>query len=258
MLPKVTIVMAVHNGSNYISHSIRSILNQNYRKWELLIVNDNSLDNTLEIIKKFKSRRIKVINLKKKSGPYKSLSIGFKKAKRKYIAILDSDDIAHPNRIRNQVKVLDLEKKIALVTSWYQKIDSNNKIIKKIKIPLDKNFFSEQFPCRNLICNSSVMFRRNILNKINYFNKNFIYSNDYNFFLKVFIKYRIKIINKFYTSYRIHNNQMSQSRKLKRIIYNENLKHLKWSRNQGLITKKNIILYIKIYFINYFKLLINY
>ena len=78
------------------------------------------------------------------------------------------------------------------------------------------------------------------------------------FFLKVFIKYRIKIINKFYTSYRIHNNQMSQSRKLKRIIYNENLKHLKWSKNHGLINKKNIILYIKIYFINYFKLLINY
>ena len=126
MFSKVTVVMAVYNGSYYIDHSIRSILNQNYRKWELLIVNDNSLDNTLEIIKKFKSRKIKVINLKKKSGPYKSLSIGFKKAKGKYIAILDSDDIAHPNRIRNQVEVLDTEENISLVTSWYQKIDSNN------------------------------------------------------------------------------------------------------------------------------------
>lgn len=258
MFSKVTIVMAVYNGSNYIVQSIRSVINQNYRKWELIIVNDNSTDNTLEIINKFKSTKIKVINLKKKSGPYKALSIGFNKARGKYIAILDSDDIAHPDRIRSQVKVLDIEENIALVSSWYQKIDSNNKIIKKVKIPLEKNFFLENFPCNNLLCNSSVMFKKNILKKINYYNKNFIYSNDYNFFLKVFTKYKIKIINKFYTSYRIHNNQMSQEKKLKRMIYNENLKHLKWSKNHGLINKNNIILYFKNYFINYFKLLINY
>jgi glycosyltransferase involved in cell wall biosynthesis len=256
--PLVSVVMAVFNGEKFILESINSIIKQTYKNWELIIVNDHSQDSTNQILNKYKSKKIKIINLKKNIGAYKAITIGLTNAKGKYIAILDSDDIAHPYRIINQVKVLDTEENVALVTSWYKKIDSNNRIIKKIKIPLKKNYFSNRFPCINLICNSSVMFRKNILNKIKYYNKNFIYSYDYNFFLKVFIKYKIKIINKFYTSYRVHNNQMSQSRKLKRIIYNENLKHLKWAKNHGLINKKNIILYFKNYLINYFKLLINY
>jgi glycosyltransferase involved in cell wall biosynthesis len=259
MKPKVTVVIAVYNGSSYVLQAIRSILNQSYKQFEIIIVNDNSTDNTKKIIKNIKSSKIKLINLNKNLGPYKCLDIGFKKARGKYIAILDSDDLAHRNRLSAQTKILDNETGTALVASWYTKIDQKNKIIEKVKMPpSDKGLFDISFPCNNLICNSSVMFRKRILKKIKYFDNNFFYSNDYNFFLRVFVKYKIKVIKKFYVFYRVHDNQMSQSKKLIKIICKENLKNLEWSKNHNLINRNNIFFYYKAYVKNYFKLLLNY
>lgn len=258
MKPKVSVVIAVYNGADYISQSIRSILKQSYQKFEIIIVNDNSTDNTKKIIQNIKSSKIKLINLDKNLGPYSCLNIGFKKAKGKYIAILDSDDLAHRNRLGAQSKILDNDFDTALVATWYMKIDKNNKILEKIKSPpADKNLFQNCFPCNNLICNSSVMFRKMLLQEFEYHNNDFFYSNDYNFFLRIFAKYKIQTIKKFYTFYRVHNNQMSQSSKLKKIIFKENLINLNWSKKLNLINNKNIFLYYKVYFKNYLKLLLS-
>jgi glycosyltransferase involved in cell wall biosynthesis len=256
--PKVSVLMAVHNGQEFIYKSIKSILNQKYKNFEIIIINDYSTDLTKEIIEKIKSKKIKIINLKKNLGPYKAIDIGLKKISGKYISILDSDDIIHPNKFKSQVEVLENDQKIGLVATWYKVIDKNNKIIKIFKINSSKNFFNFVFPCQNLICNSSVMFRKNVLKKIKFYNKNFFYSNDYNFYLKIFVHYKIRIIEKFYTYYRFHLNQRTHDKKLKSIIYKENLMNLDWAKRNSLINSSNIFLYYKNYLKNYLKLILNY
>lgn len=256
--PKVSVVMAVHNGQEFIYQSIKSILNQKYKNFEIIIINDHSTDFTKEVIKKIRSKKIKIVNLKKNLGPYKAITIGFKKVTGKYISILDSDDVIHPNKLKSQVKELESDQKVGLVATWYKVIDKNNKIIKTFKINPNKDFFNLVFPCQNLICNSSVMFRRDVLKKIKFYNKSFYYSNDYHFYLKIFVIYKIKIIKRFYTYYRFHLNQRTHDKKLRSIIYKENLMNLDWAKRNGLINKSNMFLYYKNYFKNNLKLILNY
>jgi glycosyltransferase involved in cell wall biosynthesis len=254
--PKVSVVMAVYNSEKYINMSINSIVNQTYKNWEFIIINDHSNDATEDILNNYKSRKIKVLNLKKNIGSYRCLDLGFKLCAGKYIAILDSDDISHKNRLKAQVAELEKDENTGLVATWYKVINENNKIINFVKMP-ENNKFNIIFPCQNLICNSSTMFRRKIFKELKFYNKNIFYSYDYKFYLEIFKKYKIKIIKNFYTSYRIHSRQRTKSKELKKIICRESIIHLKWSKNNFLINRFNFFLFYKMYLKNFIKLLIS-
>ena len=99
------------------------------------------------------------------------------------------------------------------------------------------------------------MFRRKIIKELKFYNKNIFYSYDYNFYLKIFKKYKVKVIKNFYTLYRTHSKQRTKSKELKRIIYSENIIHLKWAKKNFLINRSNIFLFYTTYLKNFIKLL---
>ena len=250
--PKVTIIITCYNSEKYLKFSINSILRQKFKYWELIVVNDCSTDASLKILNTYKSKKIKIINLKKNVGPYKATELALRKSKGKYIAFLDSDDISHKDRIFSQFLELEKNKNINLVVTQYKIIDQNNKIIGYSKT-LSQSEFDRKLPCENLCCNSSAMFRKKVLKKIKFFNKKYFYSCDYNFYLKIFSLSSIKIINKYYIYYRIHPN--SRTNTLKKIdIIKEELNHLNFSKKKNLINKSNFFLYYKNLFRCYLKL----
>ena len=100
------------------------------------------------------------------------------------------------------------------------------------------------FPCENLICNSSAMFRAKFIRELEFYNKDFFYMNDYYFYLNIFKISKIKMINKFYTFYRVHENQRTNILK-KKIILKENFNMLVWSMKHQLIGFNNIALFSK-------------
>ena len=251
--PLISVLMAAYNAEEFIQKSIDSVKKQIYKNWELIIIDDASTDRTFQIAKKNKNQKIKIISLKKNLGPYLAQSKAIKYCRGKYIAILDADDLMHRDKIYKQFLEFKKDKKIGLVVSWYKIIDNKGKILNSIKEPKNYKQLVRLFPCKNLICNSSAMFKKDLFENLNFYNKSFYYSNDYNFYLKIFVKYKIKILKKFYTFYRIHNNQRTQSTTLKKIIIKENLMHLRWAMNNNLINSKNIFIYYKTYFKNLFK-----
>ncbi|MCK9292874.1 MAG: glycosyltransferase family A protein [archaeon] len=108
MKPKVSILICTYNCEKYIENTLKSIFDQTYKNWELLILDNNSQDKTKEILKKYtKNKKIKVIFSKKNIGAYPGLNLLLKKAKGKYIAIQDHDDLWHPDKLRKQVSFLD-------------------------------------------------------------------------------------------------------------------------------------------------------
>lgn len=103
----VSIIMPNYNASKYIDASIHSVLNQTYKNFELIIVDDVSTDNSVELIKKYEDKRIKLFINEKNSGAAISRNRALREAKGKWIAFLDSDDIWDCNKLEKQINFMN-------------------------------------------------------------------------------------------------------------------------------------------------------
>lgn len=135
-MPTVSVIMPCYNGAKTIAESIDSVIAQTYENWELIIVNDFSSDNSLDIIKDYnlKDQRIRFFNTDKPSGsPSQPRNIAMSKASGRYIAFLDSDDIWHPTKIEKQLEIVQ-KYKTPFVFSNYEKMTSEGAISDRIVI----------------------------------------------------------------------------------------------------------------------------
>lgn len=104
-MKSVTVLIPVYNGAEYIENCIKSLLNQTYNNFKILVVNDGSTDNTLEVLKKYPD--VDVISYEKNRGISYALNLGIENIDTDYIIRMDADDISHYDRIRIQVKFMD-------------------------------------------------------------------------------------------------------------------------------------------------------
>jgi glycosyltransferase involved in cell wall biosynthesis len=177
--PKITVLMAVYNGSRFLHDSIRSIINQTFNDFEFLIVNDGSTDDSLSIIKSFHDSRIRVISNVENIGLTKSLNIGLKASRGTYIARMDADDISLSDRLALQYKYLNANPNITLLGGGAHFIDENNRV-RKTKLRLLDHysiFFFCFFNCPFI--HSSVMFRRKCLDTVGLYDESYKYAQDY-------------------------------------------------------------------------------
>ena len=130
--PEVSIIMSVHNGENFVTDAINSILNQTFRNFEFLIFNDGSKDGSLNEIKKFNDKRIKLYSFNDNKGLAFRLNQGVDLAKGKYIARMDDDDISHPERLKKQFDFMKNNPDYDLISSRCITISQNKKILSEL------------------------------------------------------------------------------------------------------------------------------
>lgn len=118
--PLVTILLPVFNGAKYIDKAVESIINQTYTNIELLVIDDGSSDETLEILSKYNDDRMQVIANKENKGLIYSLNKGISLAKGKYILRMDADDVSMPERTATQVEFMELHKNIGVSGTWLE------------------------------------------------------------------------------------------------------------------------------------------
>lgn len=119
----VSIIMPSYNTANYISKSINSVMNQSYKNWELIIVDDCSTDSTDEIVKKFlKDKRIRYFKNDKNSGAAISRNKALREAKGRWIAFLDSDDLWVPEKLEKQINFME-KNNYSFTYTFYEEID---------------------------------------------------------------------------------------------------------------------------------------
>jgi len=125
----ITIITANYNAAQFITQTIESVLVQEYTNWEMIIIDDVSTDNSLEIIQKYilKDDRINLIQLDRNSGPAVARNTGIKEAKGRYIAFLDSDDVWTPNKLAVQITFMQ-ERNISFSYASYDLIDEENSL----------------------------------------------------------------------------------------------------------------------------------
>lgn len=124
----ITVGLSVYNAEDYIEDCIQSILNQSYREFKLIIVNDGSKDKSMDIVNRFKDDRITVYDDNENKGLAKRLNQIAKLAETDYLARMDTDDIMHPNRLEIQLEILRKHGNIDVLGTNVYSIDKNNNI----------------------------------------------------------------------------------------------------------------------------------
>ena len=174
MTPLVSVVMATFNGEEYIQQAIKSVLDQTFKNFEFIIIDDGSTDMTSQIVKSFQDDRIYYLKKDCNSGIADSLNLGISVAKGSYIARMDDDDVCMTNRFEKQLKVLEKNNEIILCAT--------NVKIEKGSINILKDEVHEDIKMRllfgNAIVHPTVMIRKEVLLKHNY-NPEKVPSEDY-------------------------------------------------------------------------------
>lgn len=189
-MPKISIIIPTYNSSRFINRTISSVLNQTYTDWELLIIDDNSTDNTVELVDKFikQDQRIKLYKTPQNSGgPALPKNIGIENAKGEYVAFLDHDDEWLPEKLERQLKIFELsnDNLLGLVSCFVNVKDNNGNLIEKY----NKNYRGDiikNLAISNFILTSScVMTKLNILKEVGLFDLRFKRADDVDMWLKI-------------------------------------------------------------------------
>lgn len=209
-MPKITIVLPTYNGEQYIKESIESIINQTFKDWELIIVNDGSIDNTLMIINAYAKLdpRIQIINNDENKKLPQSLNIGFSYARGKYYTWTSDDNLYLPDALCKMNKYLDEHLQEVMVCAEYAVIDSEGKKMYDSS-PYDKDYMY----VRNRV-GACFLYRSEIVDAIGGYNPNSFLVEDYEYWLRILFKYNsIGNINEKLYLYRIHDKSLSENRK---------------------------------------------
>jgi len=202
-LPRVSIVLPTYNGAKYIRKSVDSCLNQTYKNIELIIVDDASIDETRDIIKSYKDNRIKYIKNEENLGLSKSLNKGFSQSSGEYLTWTSDDNFYSEEAIGLMAEKLNIYKKIDFVYADYYIIDENGNFVRKINVGPIKELDRTNCigPC--------FLYRRKIYEKIGDFNPEIVVVEDYEYWLRVREKFRMKRINSYLYYYRQHKESLS-------------------------------------------------
>jgi GT2 family glycosyltransferase/tRNA A37 methylthiotransferase MiaB/Flp pilus assembly protein TadD len=189
--PKISVVMAVHNGGPYLEEAIKSIFRQTYQNYEFLIIDDASTDETAQILKSLDDFRVRIITNKENLGLTKSLNLGISQARGEYLARMDADDLSFPHRLEKQLAFLENNPEYALVGSPYYQIDEAGNINSLVKVLTDNDELRAGLLKQNWFGHGSVMMRRAAVDQAGGYDERFTYAQDYDLWLRLADNHRL-------------------------------------------------------------------
>ncbi|AGB42129.1 putative glycosyltransferase [Halobacteroides halobius DSM 5150] len=220
-MPKVSVIIPSYNHEKYIAEAINSVLNQTFQDFELIIVDDGSNDNSVEVIKSFTDSRIDLFCFKENQGASVVVNKCIDRARGKYIAILNSDDIFVLDKLEKQVQFLDKYSEIGAVFSYVELIDETGKQFKDESHDYYKTFNQKNrtrfewlnyfFNHGNCLCHPSVLIRKECYNTIGYYDERLAQLPDFDFWVRLCMKYNIYIMPEQLIKFRIRDDEKNIS-----------------------------------------------
>ncbi|MCF2518456.1 glycosyltransferase family 2 protein [Dyadobacter sp. CY351] len=169
-LPEISVIMPVYNGANFLKDAIESILNQTFSNFEFIIINDGSTDNTEQIIQSYQDERIIYVKNPSNLRLIKTLNLGVKMARGKFIARMDADDISLPQRLARQKAAFDANPQIDIVNinAFYMQESGVYFRQQKSSITLGAEAIKHLSILQNFISHPGVMLKSNLLKHYQY------------------------------------------------------------------------------------------
>ena len=250
-MPRISVVISAYNAQIYISKALDSVLNQSYKKFEILVLDDHSTDNTLNILKKYSKKfpnKIKIFKNKKKIGLTKSLIKLINKAKGKYIARLDADDFWHKDILKFHSQWLIKRTNNVLIGSSGYKVDSKDKIVGNFNLKnLNHSELKKKLLFKNYFLHSSTMFKKKYYNKVGGYNPFFKFAQDYDLWCKLSTVGQIKNTNRNLVFLRQLNTSITSRNKKEQSIFAliisciyKNKKNINFKNNNLLVSIRKL------------------
>lgn len=206
--------MACYNSSAYLDEAISSVLAQTLGDLELILVDDCSTDNTLEIAKRYQMQddRVLVLSLPVNSGPAIARNAGIRVARGEWLGILDSDDVAMPLRFEEQMKLAESDKGSVMIGSNSISIDEQGHVIKKHKYPPNhQDLVKRLSSTRAFPPHSSMVYRRDVVQDLSGFNPIYVPSEDADLWCRLSEIGKVSSVGKPLVKIRKHAHNMSNS-----------------------------------------------
>ncbi len=207
----ISVLMAVYNCDKYLKDAVDSVLNQTWCDFEFIIVDDGSTDDSLKILRGYNDSRLKIITYKDNCGVAHARNIGLNHCSGDYIALMDADDIAFPDRLVKQYEFLREHSDVDGVYAKYHCIDREGKLLKGEwpKAYHNYKYVKAYMLLDNTVANPVSMFRRQIVdeNQLKY-DETWTISSDYKFWCE-FLKYgRIVGMDEVLCYYRLRSHSL--------------------------------------------------
>lgn len=203
--PLISVIMPVYNGSRYLRLAIDSLINQTFKNWEFIIIDDASTDETPGILASYTDPRIRVITNNVNLGIAGSLNKGIEFAKAEIIARMDCDDISLPRRLETQFDFLQSHKEIGLLGTWARIINANGKGIAVRKPPSSLKGLKWTMMFGNAMIHTSTMFRTEIVRELKGYNESEP-CEDYELWSRFTRESEIAVIPEILVLWREHND----------------------------------------------------
>jgi glycosyltransferase involved in cell wall biosynthesis len=178
-IPRVTVLMPVYNAEKYVKKAIDSILNQTFKDFEFLLINDGSTDKTPMILQNYHDPRIKIINHEKNLGIARSLNGGIEIACGEYIARMDADDISLQERLMQQVAFLDQHPEIGVLGAAMEVINDEDVTIGKMDVVEENETLQSLLLVNNVIHHPTIMVRARLMKEAGGYNEKLPHVEDY-------------------------------------------------------------------------------
>lgn len=201
--------MSVYNGATYLREAIDSILNQSFRDFEFIIVNDGSTDESLRIIKSYEDTRIVLIDNEGNKGLIYSLNTAFQQAKGKYIARMDADDVSLPDRLQKQFNFLEEHTEIGVCSCHYTQFEGQTEKSYTALTNHDEIFSYLLF--NSSVVHPTLMLRNSVLKSLPIvFDANYKHAEDYELWSQLIFQTCFSAVPETLLKYRLHAQQVTQ------------------------------------------------
>lgn len=233
-IKNISVLMPAYNCGKYISQATGSILNQTFKNFEFVIIDDGSTDNTEEIVNSFKDSRI-IYRKTENKGTAAALNYGLSLCSNELVARIDADDLNVTTRLETQINFLEENPDYDVVSSWSVYFKDPCKILFLLKEPVENNDIHNYLDLHNPLNQSAVIYKKDLILKEKY-NESFLYNEDFELFYRIRDKARFYNIPRFlaYTRVRADSKTFSRrNRNLFDMLFNPAFKNLVDAKSKG-------------------------
>jgi glycosyltransferase involved in cell wall biosynthesis len=211
-MPKISVIIPTYERAASLARAINSVLEQTFRDFEIIIVDDASKDNTREVVKAIGDQRIRYLRHERNQKEAGARNTGVSNARGEYVAFLDDDDEWLPDKLRRQVDLLDRSPPyVGVVYTGSIKIDRGNGKTFRVTPTKRGNLFEELLIHNCVGTPSTILLKRKCFETVGLFDPNIVFGPDYDMWIRLAEKYHFECIPEPLIKYYIHGERLSNN-----------------------------------------------